>query len=164
MTRARANGTPASMTRRQKPAISSLSVRPINPASVTQPASSLNAIWSISKLSPHCGTVLPHQVMMVGGVEPAFGRLRRSERAADENERGPGDPRLFYLVADVAEGAAHQPLVRPADPIGDDCRTISTVMRHQRAHDLREVVDGQMDCQSRADCGEPFERLAFRHR
>ncbi len=36
---ARANGTPAATARRQKPAISSLSVRPINPARVTQPAS-----------------------------------------------------------------------------------------------------------------------------
>src|SRR5215472_1164670 len=164
MTRARANGTPASASRWQKPAISSLSVRPINPASVTQPASSLNAIWSISKLSPYCGTVRPHQVMMVDGVEPAFGCRGRTERAADENERGPGDPRLFYLVADLAEGATDQPLVRPGDPIGDDRRTIATVMRYQPAHDLGKVVDGQMDCQSRADCSEPLERLAFRHR
>src|SRR6478672_987777 len=50
MTIARVSGTPASATRRQKPAISSLSVRPINPASVTQPASALKAFSSIRKL------------------------------------------------------------------------------------------------------------------
>jgi len=31
--------------RRQKPTISSLSVRPIKPASVTHPASSLKGVW-----------------------------------------------------------------------------------------------------------------------
>src|SRR5271166_660371 len=50
MTMARASGTPASASRRQKPVISSLSVRPIKPASVTQPASPSKPISSIRKL------------------------------------------------------------------------------------------------------------------
>ena len=50
MTMARAKGTPASAIRPQKPAISSLSVRPISPASVTQPANSSKDVWFISNL------------------------------------------------------------------------------------------------------------------
>jgi hypothetical protein len=44
---ARANGTPAAATRRQKPAISSPSLRPINPASVTQALTALQAVSSM---------------------------------------------------------------------------------------------------------------------
>src|SRR5271165_6004982 len=56
MTRARASGTPASKIRRQKPAISSLSLRPISPASVTQALSALKAAVSIngSSLPARC--------------------------------------------------------------------------------------------------------------
>src|SRR5215472_3996716 len=53
MTSARASGIAASTTRRQNPAISSLSVRPIKPASVTQALRVLKAASSTNCSSLH---------------------------------------------------------------------------------------------------------------
>jgi len=79
--------------------------------------------------------------MMIGGVEPALGRAVAGEGRADQYQRGAGDARLLHLGTNVAEGAADQQLVGPADAIGDDRGAIGTVGRGQRVHDVREVVD-----------------------
>ena len=106
----------------------------------------------------------PHQVMMIGGVEPALDRAFAGEGGADQHQCSACDARFLHLGADVGEGAADQQLVRPADPIGDDRGTIGTIRRGQRADDAREVGDREMDRQRRPACGEPLDRLAFRHR
>ena len=72
-------------------------------------------------LSTQPGTVKPspraHQVMMIGGVEPALGRAVAGEGRADQYQRGAGDARLLHLGTNVAEGAADQQLVGPAQPL-----------------------------------------------
>src|SRR5947209_20487528 len=99
-------------------------------------------------------------MLMVGRIEPAFGRVSVAESPADQHQGGTGDAGLFYLITDVGESAADQAFVRPADPVGNDRRTLCAVMWSQRAHDPGEVVDRQMDCQGRATRAEVFERLA----
>src|SRR5712691_10757 len=70
--------------------------------------------------------------MVVGGVKAAVAAAA-GQGPANEDQRRPGDASLLCLVADIAERAAYQLLVRPADAIGDDRRAIRAVMRQTRA-------------------------------
>src|SRR5438067_12196388 len=98
--------------------------------------------------------------MVVGGVEPAVAAAA-GQRPTNEDQRRPGDASLLRPVANIAERAAYQLLVRPADAIGDDRRAIRTVMRQTRADDPREVGDREMDRQRRAARREAVEVLAI---
>src|SRR5712691_4553750 len=101
--------------------------------------------------------------MVVGGVKAAVAAAA-GQGPANEDQRRPGDASLLCLVADIAERAAYQLLVRPADAIGDDRRAIRAVMRQTRADDPREVGDREMDHQRRAARREAVEALAIGHR
>ena len=63
----------------------------------------------------------------------------------------------------VAEGAAHDALVGPAHPVGDDGGAVRPAIGDQRPGHIREVVDGEVDGERPAACGEPLQLFVVWH-
>ncbi len=82
----------------------------------------------------------------------------------DQDQRGTRDAGGFDHIADRRQRAAQDALVGPAHAVRHDDGAIGAVMRHEIAHDARQVVDREMDRQRRTRSPERGQLLALRHR
>src|SRR5437868_15192955 len=87
----------------------------------------------------------PVHMVVLRCIEPALAPLLARQRRPDKDQRRPRNPGRLHLVANTGKGAADQSLVRPADAIRDDDRTVAASNGQPSAHDPRAIGKRHMD-------------------